>query len=177
MFNLGGTSEDALENIKSLNICPVSISYEYNPCDALTLPELMTVAKGEKYEKQPMEDLIHMGQGLEGKKGKIEVSFGKPINNVLGSLEPSANNQELFAKVAKSIDKEIHGTYKLMPTNYIAFDLLNKTDNHSSEYTEAEKAEFEAYVSKKVEGVEGDEQLKNETFLKMYAYPVMNKEA
>ncbi|MBL4708833.1 MAG: 1-acyl-sn-glycerol-3-phosphate acyltransferase [Flavobacteriales bacterium] len=177
MFNLGGDSENALENIKRLNICPVSISYEYNPCDALTLPELMTIAKGEKYEKQAMEDLIHMGQGLEGKKGKIEVSFGRPLNGLIDGVELPAMNQGLFAQIAKTIDREIYSTYKLMPSNYLAFDLLNQIDTHSNEYSIEEKEQFEAYVDSKLSGIEGDEAFKKETFLKMYACPVKNKEA
>ena len=177
MFNLGGDSENAIDNIKKLNICPVSISYEYNPCDALTLPELMTIAHGEKYEKQPMEDLIHMGEGLQGKKGKVEVSFGKPLNALIEGKELPKPNLELFQFIAKEIDKEIHNTYKLMPTNYMAFDLLNDSSSHKEKYSPEEKEKFEKYVLKKIEGVECDEAFKKDTFLKMYAYPVMNKEA
>ncbi len=177
MFNLGGDSESAIENIKSLNICPVSISYEYNPCDALTLPELMSIANGEKYEKQPMEDLIHMGEGLQGRKGKVEVSFGKPLNGLIEGQEEAKSNLELFQMIANKIDREIHDSYKLMPTNYMAFDLLNDSAGHSANYSDEEMESFETYVSKKLEGIEGDEAFKRETFLKMYAYPVMNKEA
>lgn len=175
MFNLGGSSDEAIENIQALNICPVSISYEFNPCDALTLPELMTVAKGAKYEKQPMEDLIHMGEGLQGKKGRVEVSFGKPLNTLLAGQELPKLNPELFQKIAKTLDREIYDSYKLMPTNYIAFDLLKNSDNNKEEYTTEEKENFKAYVAKKLDGIEGDETFKRETFLKMYAYPVMNK--
>lgn len=175
MFNLGGSTESALENIKSLNICPVSISYEYNPCDVLTMPELMTLSKGEKYEKQPMEDLIHMGRGLEGEKGKVEVSFGKPLNVLMESTEMPSKSPELFAKIAKLIDKEIHTSYKLMPTNFIAYDLLHETEKFTNEYSEEEKLGFKTYVESNLEKVEGDEKLKHETFLKMYAYPVKNK--
>lgn len=177
MFNLGGDSEDALENIKNLSICPVSISYEYNPCDAMALPELMSVANGEKYEKQPMEDLIQMGEGLQGKKGRVEVSFGKPLNNLINGKDLPKVKPELFQHLAKVIDREIHNSYKLMPTNYMAFDLLNNTSDHAGNYTAEEKSTFEEYISKKLEGIEGDESFKRETFLKMYAYPVINKEA
>src|SRR5699024_10494946 len=81
MFNLAGSSESAIENLQALNICPITVSYEYNPCDILTLPELVKTAKGEKYEKAPMEDMQHMARGIEGAKGRIVVSFGKPINS------------------------------------------------------------------------------------------------
>ncbi len=177
MFNLGGEGEVAIDNIKELNICPVSISYEYNPCDALTLPELMTIANGEKYEKQPMEDLIHMGEGLQGKKGKVEVSFGKPLNGLIDGKDLPMSNPELFQFLAKTIDREIYNSYKLMPTNYMAFDLLNNSSSHEGHYSADEKEYFKKYVTKKIEGIEGDEAFRKETFLKMYAYPVLNKEA
>ena len=78
--------------------------------------------------------------------------------------------------IANKIDREIHDSYKLMPTNYMAFDLLNDSAGHSANYSDEEMESFETYVSKKLEGIEGDEAFKRETFLKMYAYPVMNKE-
>ena len=177
MFNMGGDSENSIDNLKKLNICPVSISYEYNPCDALTLPELMTIAHGGKYEKQPIEDLIHMGEGLQGRKGKVEVSFGKPLNGLIEGKELPKTSLELFQFIAKEIDREIYNSYKLMPTNYMAFDLLNNSSSHEGQYSPEEKEKFEKYVNEKIEGVEGDEAFKKETFLKMYAYPVMNKEA
>ena len=175
MFNLMGKSGTTLENIKALDICPVSISYEYNPCDALTLPELITVSKGEKYEKQPMEDMIHMGQGIEGVKGKIEVSFGKPINTSIDELKGIANRNELLSSIAKQIDDEIHSTYKLLSTNYISYDLLHQSDQFKDQYSTEQKDGFVAYMTQKIQGIEGDEKLKEETFLKMYANPVVNK--
>jgi len=175
MFNLKGESSSVLDNLKGLQICPVSISYEFNPCDALTLPELIKVSKGEKYEKEPMEDMMHMAQGIEGRKGRIEVSFGKPISKSLDQLEGISNRNELLASVAKLIDNEIHATYKLMSTNFIAYDLLNSSQQFAEKYTAAEMEEFQAYMSTKLEGVDAEEALKRETFLKMYANPVSNK--
>lgn len=175
MFNLSGENESILENIGKLNICPVSIAYEFNPCDVLTMPELMTQARGEKYEKQPMEDLMHMGQGLEGNKGRIEVSFGKPLNDLIQGITLPEVPNEAFALMAKIIDKEIHQSYSLMPTNFIAYDILNESNQFRGEYSEEEKESFNEYMNTRLAGVEGEGAFKNETFLKMYAYPVMNK--
>ena len=174
MFNLANGEMPALEGIKSLNICPVSIAYEYNPCDVLTLPEQMIVAKGEKYEKQPMEDMMHMGQGIEGEKGRVKVSFGQPLNALLDELEGVKNRNQLLASVAKIIDNEIHHSYHLMPTNYIAYDILNKTEQFKEEYTTAEKQGFKTYMESRLKEIAGDEQLKHDTFLMMYANPVSN---
>jgi 1-acyl-sn-glycerol-3-phosphate acyltransferase len=174
MFNLGGNSNSALENIKSLNICPVSISYEYNPCDILTMPELMKVAKGEKHEKAPGEDLNHMAQGIQGEKGRIAVSFGKPLNTEINQLDEIKNRNEICNAVAKMIDNQIHETYHKMPTNYIAYDLLMHENRFESEYTEAEKKGFQTYMESRISQLKGDSDFIHHTFLKMYANPVIN---
>lgn len=175
MFSLASEENQSLEKIKSLNICPISVSYEYNPCDILTLPELMTIAKGEKYEKEPMEDLLHMAKGIEGQKGSVAVSFGKPINSIIESLSNLKNRNELLAAVAKHIDQQIHSSYHLMPSNYIAYDLLFQEKRFTNQYSEAKKEEFENYTKARLEAFDGDSDFAHHTFLKMYANPVINK--
>ena len=175
MFNLKGRSTEVLENIRSLEICPVSISYEFNPCDALTIPELLQKEKGERYEKQPMEDMIHMGTGIEGQKGKIAVSFGRPLNGILDSMDEIKNRNELLASLAGLIDQEIHRSYQLMPTNYIAYDLLHQSSDFSSNYAADEKQAFINCMEEKIEEVEGEKDLVQRIFLKMYANPVANQ--
>ena len=64
-----------------------------------------------------------------------------------------------------------------MPTNYMAFDLLNNSTAHNTNYSVEEKADFQEYIAKQLDGIEGEEEFKRKTFLKMYAYPVMNKES
>lgn len=175
MFNLKGKNANVIDNLRDLEICPVSISYEFNPCDVLTMPELLMVAKGEKYEKEPMEDMLHMAQGIEGNKGRIEVSFGKPLNSSLDELAEIQNKNELLSAISQRIDDEIHSTYKLMPTNYIAFDLLKNTSEYQDHYSAQEKEEFQNYMQKRLANVDAKEELKSEIFLSMYANPVINK--
>lgn len=178
MFNLAGDSEDIIENLKSLNICPVSISYQYNPCDILIMPELMTQANGEKYEKAPMEDLMQMAEGITGNKGKVEVSFGKPINDQLDKLKGFKNINELNANIAKLIDNQIHSTYSLMESNYVAYDIINDSNEFAKNYSETDKSEFIDYMNSRLEKVDGEADFIKEVFLNMYAYPVRNwKEA
>lgn len=174
MFNLGGNSNNALENIAELNIVPVAISYEYNPCDVLTIPELITVAQGAKYEKAPMEDMIHMAKGIEGDKGKVVVSFGKPLNTFMDELAGVKNRNDLMTNIAKKIDETIYRAYHLMPSNYIAWDLLHNSDQHKDEYKPEEKAGFQTYMESRIEEVEGDKAEIRKTFLSMYANPVEN---
>lgn len=174
MFNLMGESQHVLDNIKALNIVPVAISYEYNPCDVLTIPELMSLEKGEKYEKAPMEDMIHMAKGIEGDKGKVAVSFGKPLNLYLEDLKSLNNLNDLTVGIARKIDQEIYRVYHLMPTNYIAWDLLHASDQHSGHYEAEYKANFQQYMENRIEEVEGDPEEVRKTFLSMYANPVEN---
>ena len=174
MFNLMGSGNNAMENIEELNIVPVAISYEFNPCDVLTLPELMTVAKGERYEKAPMEDMIHMAKGIEGDKGKVAVSFGKPLNNFKDGLSEIKNRNELLIAIAQKIDDEIYRAYHLMPSNYVAWDLLHNSDKHQDAYKAEEKAAFQNYMESRINEVEGEIDEVRETFLSMYANPVEN---
>jgi len=175
MFNLAGTSEIALDNLQALNICPIAVSYEYNPCDILTIPELIKKEKGEKYEKAPLEDMQHMAKGIEGTKGRIVVSFGKPISDQLEALKVLKSRKEIFNGIVRLIDEQIHQNYFLMPTNYIAHDLLNGKSEFSDKYSEAEKEEFKKYMTARLKEVEGDSDLIQHTFLKMYANPVDNQ--
>lgn len=174
MFNLMAEEGNVIDNLKGLNIVPVAISYEYNPCDILTIPELMTIAKGEKYEKAPMEDMIHMGRGIEGDKGRVVVSFGKPLQSELDALVNIKNRNELLNEVANKIDDQIHHIYHLMPTNYIAWDVLNESDQFSSNYSNEERANFLNYMEGRIPEAEGDAEEIRKTFLTAYAYPVSN---
>jgi len=174
MFNLKGEETNPLDNLVNLNIVPVAISYEYNPCDVLTIPELMTVAKGARYEKAPMEDMIHMARGIEGDKGRVVVSFGRPLATFKAKLEDIKNRNQLMGAVADTIDAEIHRAYHLMPSNYIAWDLLHDSDKHKEEYKAEEKAGFQTYMESRITEVEGDTNKVRQTFLSMYANPVEN---
>jgi phosphatidylinositol kinase/protein kinase (PI-3 family) len=85
--------------------------------------------------------------------------------------EFDSSNKQVQA-VAKLIDDAILKSYKLWPTNYIAYDLLHKTDKFKTYYTENEKSLFERRLEMKID--ENNSQMV-ESFLAMYANPVVNK--
>tara|TARA_R110000868_G_scaffold278008_1_gene537811 strand:+ start:207 stop:1331 length:1125 start_codon:yes stop_codon:yes gene_type:complete len=174
MFYLAENTAPFYEHIQSLNICPVSIAYEYNPCDVLTIPELIQTSKGEKYVKAPMEDVTHMLTGIQGYKGNVTVSFGKPINSSLDDLKEIKNRNVFFNTLAQRIDAEIHQTYELMPSNYIASDLLNASNEYKAKYLDEEKESFSDYMNKRLSKVAAAEELKRNLFLRVYANPVKN---
>jgi len=177
MFYLAEKDQSILEHIRSLNICPVSISYEYNPCDILVLPELIQNQKGEQYAKAPMEDVTHMLTGIQGYKGKVVVSFGKPINQYLDQLSGIKNRNAFFNALAAQIDTEIYRSYHLMPTNYIAADLLDGSSKHKAYYEQEERDKFVDYMENRLAKVDAAPNLKRELFLTAYANPVRTAES
>ena len=103
---------DALQELKPV---PVSISYEFDPCDVLKARELAAISNGEDYYKSENEDVESIVTGLMGSKGRVQVSFGEEIP------------PELFANaetLATEIDRQIVAGYACFPINYAAHKLL-----------------------------------------------------
>ena len=99
------------EHIQGLGIVPVAISYELDPCDALKANEMFEVATEGSYEKGEQEDVASIGQGIAGEKGRVHVSFGKPLGAGLDTPEA----------VAAEVDRQIIVEYCLHPTNLYAY--------------------------------------------------------
>ncbi|HEY7773666.1 MAG TPA: 1-acyl-sn-glycerol-3-phosphate acyltransferase [Marinagarivorans sp.] len=100
--------------IASLNIVPVSISYEYDPCDEAKARELTMIAEHGHYEKAEHEDVQSIARGITGQKGGVHISFGSPFTSALGSVEA----------VAATLDRQIAENYVLQPTNCIAHTIV-----------------------------------------------------
>lgn len=164
---------DLLNHIKQLNILPISVSYQYNPCDALMLNELIAKHKGEDYVKADNEDNEHMKIGVLEYKGCVHICFGESINEKLLNLEKIKNKNDFFKTVASIIDQQIHTNYKLWNTNYMAYDLLNSTSKYEQKYTKQEFKEFIDYINQKISGLK-EKALSRKLLLEMYANPVIN---
>lgn len=164
-----------VENLGELNICPVAISYEYEPCDFLKVAELC-VSMRQKYVKSPMEDMISIRQGIFQNKGNIHLSVCKPIT--IGELQycDSLAKNDKFAQLAQIINDRIHTNYKLFKNNYIAYDELYGSSTFTDRYTPEEKAHFLGYMAKGFEqmGYEIDRESAREIFLGIYSNPVSN---
>lgn len=174
MFNLSGTG-DMVENFKELNIVPVSISYELDPCDYLKAYQSQLKRDDVNYQKSQREDLVHMNTGLNGRKGRVHLSFGTPITTELNELR-NLNRNAFITAVAEKIDMQIHKNYKLWPANYVAYDIMMGTSDFASEYTEKEKADFVEYINEHISRLDNpDEQYIFDYIIKMYANPVVNK--
>jgi hypothetical protein len=174
MLGLSG-SKDFIKTFSELQIVPLTISYEYEPCDYLKVQELYLSSLHSKYIKAPGEDLNSIVTGVKQYKGKIHLSFGTPITEELISINESGNDNEKIKKLTAVIDKHIYNAYKLNPVNYIAYDTINDTNIFESYYLPAQKVNFLNYVNDKTKQLKGEEDVLKNIFFKMYAMPLINK--
>jgi hypothetical protein len=177
LLKMFGMASDGnlLEHLISLNITPVSLSYELDPCDGLKVPELLKKAVGEEYVKAKGEDEMNMGLGIRGHKGNIHLQFGEPINEKIKGLGHIKNRNELLKNIAVIIDQEIYKNYHLWNSNYVAYDLLHESTKYLDKYDEEGKEKFEVYMNDKLGELKGNEAAEK-IFLLMYANPVLNAE-
>ena len=177
MLALGGEGT-IVEKLKELNIVPLTISYEYDPCDYLKAQEFQLKRDDPSWKKSKQDDLDNMRIGIFGFKGHVHYHTSTPINTWLDELKDLPKT-EVYKEIAQRIDKAIHAGYKLYPGNYIAYDELNGTSTFSKHYSEREKKVFDKYVSQQIAKINipnKDEAFLRERILTMYANPVVNKQ-
>jgi 1-acyl-sn-glycerol-3-phosphate acyltransferase len=173
MLAMGSDEEDLMHYFKKIKIVPVSISYEYDPTDALKMPQLMAEANNEIYVKEKNEDFTTLISGIMGQKKRIHIAINKPLDVELDKIAAThTNGNKQIQALAQAIDASILEGYKLWPTNYIACDILNKSKTHEHRYTLQEKSIFERRLELKIDGANPK---MVESFLAMYANPVINK--
>lgn len=173
MLGMGSDEANLMDYFKKIRIVPVSISYEYDPTDALKMPQLMAAANQEIYIKEKNEDFITLLSGIMGQKKRIHIHVGDILDTEIDDIKRDFdNNNKQIQALAQAIDDSILRTYKLWPTNYIAYDILNKTDAFADQYTEEEKALFERRLEIRIDE---NNPVALQGFLAMYANPVVNK--
>lgn len=170
MFSMSGNGS-VKQRLKELNIVPLTISYEFEPCDYLKVFETFH-AKHGKYEKKQGEDYKSIVEGIAGYKGRTKLVIGQPLTNFIDALPDSMDKKEFFKTLAAEIDRQIYKNYKLWPSNYIAEDLLHNNQKYSANYTNAEKERFLEIMNKKMALVDLKEDDFKSHFLQMYANPV-----
>ena len=164
-------------DLKELNIVPLTISYEFDPCDYLKAQEFQQKRDNPAFKKSKQDDLDNMKTGIFGYKGRVKYHCGTPINAWIDELKELPKN-EFFAQLAQRMDKEIHRGYTLYPCNYIALDDLNGNTEQSSHYTDADRQRFEYYLKgqlAKIKLPNKDEAFLRQKMLEMYANPVKNQ--
>lgn len=174
MLGLSG-GKDFVQCFSKLNIVPLTISYEYEPCDFLKAQELYLSSLHSKYVKAQGEDLNSIVTGIKLPKGKIHLSFGKPIKEELIEINKLINDNEKIKSLTALIDKRIYNDYKLNAVNYIAYDLSRNTNVFETNYSKSEKDNFQKYIDEKIASLSGEPDVLKNIFIKMYAAPVENK--
>ena len=171
MLDMSGGGDFA-NDFRELSIVPVSVSYEYEPCDILKARELY-ISKRQKYVKSEGEDLNSILTGIMQFKGGIHYNFCDVIS--AEEIESCANmgKNERFKALGEVMDLKINSTFHLWPNNFIAYDLLHNTDQFSNRYTISEREKFEKYVSYKTSDFEGNIDEIKKIFLSIYANPVV----
>ncbi|MCQ2310551.1 MAG: acyltransferase [Paludibacteraceae bacterium] len=149
-----------LDTLKALNICPVSISYEYDPCDYLKAQEMQLKRDIEGWKKSKQDDLLSMHTGIHGQKGRVIFRMTPSINHWIDSRRAELeqmNKNDLINAVAAQIDKQIHANYEMFERG----------------------TEFETYLHRQYNKINIPN--KDDTFLmdklhEMYHNPVINYE-
>ena len=174
-------------DLKELNIVPLTISYEFDPCDYLKAQEFQQKRDNPNFKKSKQDDLDNMKTGIFGYKGRVHYQCGTPINEWIDELRDLPKN-EFFKAVAQRMDLEIHRHYNLYPCNYIALDLLENAGvssstgspgktSFASHYTPSDVTRFEEYLSAQLAKIKipnKDEAFLRERMLTMYANPLRN---
>lgn len=178
MMAMGGTGTPS-ERLQQLHIVPLSISYEFDPCDFLKAREFQLRRDNPEWKKGKNDDVVSMQTGIMGFKGHVHYHCAPCIDEYLQQLPADTPKTEFFDIVAAHIDSEIHRNYRLYPSNYIAADMLDGTSfAKEGKYTEADRQQFEAYLQgqlNKIDLADKNIPFLRERMLTMYANPLRNK--
>jgi len=171
MFAIAGRKKPFAEYMQGLNIVPVSISYEYDPCDEMKARELYALEHQGEYVKAEQEDIKSIATGITGFKGHVHVSFGERLQEDIE--EPDA--------LAEWMDQQVIGLYVLHPSNYFAYYDLH--GHYPKGVYSAQHKPFSADLSEiKQERERFDERLAaieeklRPYVLKAYANPIVSKQ-
>ena len=161
-----------IESLKELDIIPLTVSYEYEPCDQMKARELLLTKQNKYYVKDPEEDYHSITKGIFSYKGRVHMQLGKPINTLLDENMVFPSDNDALQYVCDVIDKEIYRSYRLWETNYMAYDILHNSNRFAEEYEEEEKKAFIKYLRKQANIADANYAKMKQQLLSIYANPV-----
>lgn len=176
MFDMSGNGS-FLENFSELNIVPLSISYEYEPCDIRKARELL-ISRTQRYVKKPKEDAHSIVIGIRQWKGDVHLNIGAPLTYDEIEQASHCDKNDRYQWIRHAVDVRVVEGYKLWKTNYMAYDIVNGTTKYNDFYSPEDLEAFWAYTERKLQKVErrlDRSELRN-IFLNIYANPVITKE-
>ena len=176
MMAFGGEGT-IIDSLTQLHIVPVSISYQYDPCDYLKAREYQLRRDLPYWKKGPGDDLESMNVGIRGYKGHIHYNLAPCIDDWLQTVDQEQPRNKMFEEIAQHIDQEIHKNYLLYPQNYVALDMIQNTNMYTDHYTPEEYDQFEEYIVSRLALIDiehKDEAFMRRCLLTQYAYPTRN---
>lgn len=176
MLDMSGT-KTFQENFQELNIVPLSISYEFEPCDVRKAREIL-ISRTSKYVKSKTEDLHSIAIGIRQKKGDVHLNIGLPLTAEEIEMASKCDKNDRYQAIRHAVDKRVIAGYHLWRTNYIAYDLVNNTTKYSDLYTKEDVEMFAHYTEHQLDKVERklDRDELRKIFRGIYANPVVSKE-
>jgi hypothetical protein len=176
MFDMSG-SKDFVQNFMELNLIPLSISYEYEPCDILKAREML-ISRTQKYVKGEYEDLQSIMQGIRQYKGNVHINIGDPLTEEEIREASFCDKNDRYQQIRHAVDRRVISGYQLWKTNFMAYDLVNGGDKYAAEYTPEELEAFKTYIDGQLETVEPelDRNELKDILLHIYSNPVLSKE-
>ena len=168
------------ERLQSLHICPLTISYEYDPCDWLKAAEFQLKRDNPDYVKSEQADLDNMKTGIFGFKGHLHYHVSAPIDGEIAALDSSVPRNQFLDQVAQIIDRHIFEGYRIYPCNRIALDMLRGDNAEADNYTPDQKLAFQTYLDgqlAKINIPNPDPDFLRERILTMYANPLINQKS
>lgn len=173
MMAMGGDGS-IVERLKQLHIVPLTISYEYDPCDYLKAREYQLRRDVPFWKKTAEDDMESMLVGIKGYKGHIFYKCASCIDEWLDTVDGEQPKNKLFDEIATHIDHEIHCNYRLYPVNYVALDMIQDTRVYEEYYTPEDYQDFENYLEGQIEKIDienRDDKFLRNCLLTQYAYP------
>jgi len=177
MVDMSGT-KDFVQNFMEVHIVPMSISYEYEPCDIMKARENIIKRTTGTYVKGEDEDLQSIMIGIRQPKGHVHLQIGEPLTEEEIREASFCDKNDRYQSIRHAVDRRVIEGYKLWKTNYMAYDMVNKTNKYASEYTQQDMEKFQGYLAKQlilVESTLDRGEMLNE-LLHIYSNPVVSKE-
>jgi hypothetical protein len=164
MMSLHGRErqETFAETFQNLRPVPVSLQYEWDPCDCMKARELVARRKYGSYTKAEGEDTLSLLTGITGEKGAIHVDFGEPLTD---------EEMQDADTMALAIDAQIRDMVEILPVHNAALAELQSTyGSHQAyrvgSYSDAVKEKLLARIEQETNDVK-------QQVLQGYAMPII----
>ena len=167
-----------VENFMALHIVPMSISYEYEPCDFRKAREVL-ISRTQKYVKKPDEDMHSILTGIRQQKGRVHLHIGTPLTEAEIEAASHCGGNDRYQFIRRAVDRRVVEGYRLFKTNYMGYDLMNGTSKYTAYYSPEDLEAFKAYTEHKLGKLEKrlDKDECRDIFWHIYGNPVAAKEA